>query len=47
MSELLSKLTPEQKLDIIFPLINKIPVHDDETLKLVSDINSTIFGDLP
>lgn len=45
MSELLSTLTAEQKLDIIFPLINKIPIHDDATMQLVSDINSIIFGD--
>lgn len=46
MSELSMSLTPEQKLDIIFPLINKIPTHDDATMNLVSDINSIIFGDL-
>jgi len=35
MSEFIQQLIPEQKFDIIFSLINKIPIYDDATVNLV------------
>lgn len=45
MSELKTALTPEQRLDMIYPLINQVPIYGDEAMALVSMINSIILGE--